>query len=178
MFSRQTDLELVWKFKKVTKVNTEQFQEFYVKNIPVKLQYNVGKFWGVVMFTRQLDLGATRKVQKGCTKINIKLGRNSDVNKIPVKLQHGTCNCWGVISFTRSFDLGLEELLHATIWTWPSSKISVKGCEGYLCKVTTWCIQFLRSYRVHNTRQQDLEQVWKFKKVTQRSISNSFDMLM
>ncbi len=45
------------------------------------------------MFTRQLDLGATRKVQKGCTKNNIKLGRNSDVKKIPVKLQHGTCNC-------------------------------------------------------------------------------------
>ncbi len=56
MFSRQPDIGLVWKFKKVTKVNIELFQEFYVKNIPVKLQHNAGKFWGVIKFTKQFDL--------------------------------------------------------------------------------------------------------------------------
>ncbi len=37
------DLGLVWKFKKVTKVSIELLQEFYVKNITVKLQHNAGK---------------------------------------------------------------------------------------------------------------------------------------
>ncbi len=43
----QPDLGLVWKFK-----NIEEFQEFHVKNILVKLQHNGGKFWGVIKFTR------------------------------------------------------------------------------------------------------------------------------
>ncbi len=52
MFSMQPDLGIFWKFKKVTKVNIELFQEFYVKNIPVKLQHNAGKLWGIIKFTR------------------------------------------------------------------------------------------------------------------------------
>ncbi len=56
MFSRQSDLGLVWKFKKVTKVNIELFQEFYVRSIPVMLLHNAGKFWEVITFTRQLDI--------------------------------------------------------------------------------------------------------------------------
>ncbi len=56
MFSRQPDLGLVWKFKMFIKVNTELFQEFYLKNIPVKLQHNAGKVWGIIKFARQLDL--------------------------------------------------------------------------------------------------------------------------
>ncbi len=94
-----------------------------------------------------------------------------------------------------------------------------------ICIVTTWCMQFLRSYRVHKatwpwasfkvkkehtnvnielvqdvdvenipitlqhhtsntrgviifTKQFDFEVVWKLKKVTQRSTSNSSEMLM
>ncbi len=47
MFNMQPDLGVVWKFK-----NIEVFQEFYVKNILVKLQHNAGKFWGVIKFTR------------------------------------------------------------------------------------------------------------------------------
>ncbi len=56
MFSRRLDFGLVWKFKKITKVNNELFQECYVKNIHVKLQHNAGKFWGVIKFTKQFDL--------------------------------------------------------------------------------------------------------------------------
>ncbi len=41
MFSRQPDHGIVGKFKKVTKVNIVLFQEFYVKNIPVKLQHHI-----------------------------------------------------------------------------------------------------------------------------------------
>ncbi len=44
MLSWQPARCLVYKFKKVTKIDIELFQEFYVKNIPVKLQHNAGKF--------------------------------------------------------------------------------------------------------------------------------------
>ncbi len=37
-------------------VNIELFREFYVKNIPAKLQHNAGKFGGVTMFIMQLEL--------------------------------------------------------------------------------------------------------------------------
>ncbi len=97
MFSMQSDLGLVWKFK-----NIEVFQEFYVKNILVKLQHNAGKFWGVIKFTRDVE-NTTIKLQldnaiyeelsgsqgpprccalesfKKChTKVKVKLGWNSD----------------------------------------------------------------------------------------------------
>ncbi len=62
--SSQPDHGLVWKFKKVTKVNTELFQEVYVKKIPVKLQHNAGNFWGVIKFTRQFDLELQWKFKK------------------------------------------------------------------------------------------------------------------
>ncbi len=55
---------LVWMFKKVTKVNIEMFKEFLVKNIPVKLQYNADKLWGVIKFIRQLDLELHWKFKK------------------------------------------------------------------------------------------------------------------
>ncbi len=59
MFSMQPDLGLFWKF-----VNIEVFQEFYVKNILVKLQHNAGKFWGVIKFTRLADLELYWKFKK------------------------------------------------------------------------------------------------------------------
>ncbi len=38
-------------------VSIELIQEFYVKNIIVKLQHNAGKLQGdIIKFTRQLDL--------------------------------------------------------------------------------------------------------------------------
>ncbi len=64
MFSRQSDLWLVWKFKKVTKVNIELFQEFYVENLLVKLEHNADKFWGVIKFTGQFDLELHWKFKK------------------------------------------------------------------------------------------------------------------
>ncbi len=57
MFSRQPDLGLLWKFKKVKKVNIELFQEYYVKNIPVKLEHNAGKFWGVYWINNEVSVG-------------------------------------------------------------------------------------------------------------------------
>ncbi len=54
----------------------------------------------------------------------------------------------------------LKKLQDAAIWTWPSSK-GQKGqtkvniqcprfwCGEHPCKVTTWCMQLLRSYHVH-----------------------------
>ncbi len=185
MFSRHPDLGLVWKFKKVTKVNSELFQEYYVKNVSVKIQLNAGKCWGVYNAAWPW---ATLKVEKGCIKINIKHGQNSDVKKIPVKLQHGTYNFWGVIAFRRSFDLGLDwkfkkvtqrstsNLVKILMRTSLSVKLQHdagkfwgiiiftrscdKGqhqthprlwCGKYLCKITTWCLQLLRTYRVHKT---------------------------
>ncbi len=64
MFSRQPDRGLVWKFKKVTKVSIELHQEFYVNNIPIKLQHDVDKFWVGIKFTQQLDLELHWKFKK------------------------------------------------------------------------------------------------------------------
>ncbi len=52
------------KVQKVTKVSIELLQEFYMKNILVKLQHNAGKFWGGIKFTRQLDLELYWKFKK------------------------------------------------------------------------------------------------------------------
>ncbi len=48
-------------------------------------------------------------------------------------------------------------------------------CGEYLCKITKWYRQILQSVF---TRQLDHELVWKFKKVTQRSLSNSYEINM
>ncbi len=120
---------------------------------------------------------ASLKVEKGHTKVNIKLGWKSDENIITCK---ATTRCRQILRHYHIY----KELQHATIRTWPSSKGQTKvnielvrfWCGEYLCKVTTWCMQFLRSYCVHK-----VTWLWaslKVKKVTQRSISKSSDMLM
>ncbi len=81
-----------------------------------------------------------------------------------------------------------KELRDTAIWTWPSSK----GQKGQ----TKVNIKIIRDFDVENisvklqndtgnscrvivfTRQVDLELVWKFKKVTQRSMSKSSKIFM
>ncbi len=81
-----------------------------------------------------------------------------------------------------------KKLQDAAIWTWPISK----GQKGQ----TTVNIELVRDFDVENinvklqnntgnsgrvimfTWQLDLELVWKFKKVTQRSMSNSSEIFM
>ncbi len=77
-----------------------------------------------------------------------------------------------------------KELQDAAIWTWCSSKgqkVNIKLVRDFDVEniiVKLWN-DTGNSYRVIIfTRQLDLELVWKFKKVTQRSTSNSFIILM
>ncbi len=96
--TRQFDQELLgWKFKKVKqmsilnpseifafwqsacskrsekKVNITFVWDFDVEKIPAKLQHNTCNSWGVIAFTRQLDLGASLKVPNRFSKVNVKL---------------------------------------------------------------------------------------------------------
>ncbi len=59
-------------------------------------------------------------------------------------------------SETLSFSCKELQHTHTAIWPWSSSKDQKSwtkfniehlrfGCGGYLCQVTTWCMQFLRS---------------------------------
>ncbi len=53
--------------KGYTKVNIELWYEEY----PLYLQHNTGNLWGIIPFTKQIDLGLAWKFKKGQTNINI-----------------------------------------------------------------------------------------------------------
>ncbi len=72
---------------------------------------------------------------------------------LPVKLQHDEGKFRGIIIFTRScnilpFDDDLVQKVKKVRQRSTSHSSKIWYGE-YLCKVTTWCMQFLRSYRVH-----------------------------
>ncbi len=57
VFIMHLDLEIVWKFKKVTQrsmLNT--YEIFYVQNIHVKLQHDTGNLRKVIAFTRSFQM--------------------------------------------------------------------------------------------------------------------------
>ncbi len=121
---------------------------------------------------------ASLKVWKGHTKFNIKLVRNFYVKNIHVNLQHDTVNLWKVIVFTRS-----SQMLPA--WTWCSSKgqtkVNIKLVRDFDVEnifVKLWNDTGNSCRVIVFTRQLGLELIRKFKKVTQRSTSNSSVILM
>ncbi len=72
---------------------------------------------------------------------------------LPVQLQHDTGKFWGNIIFTRSCKmLPFEHDLVQKV-----KKVRQRVCIKLVCdfdvenKVTTWCIQLLRTYHVHKT---------------------------
>ncbi len=121
-FSRLLDLELHWKFKYVTQRSTSNLAEILMRrtSLHVKLQHDAGNVWGIIIFTRSYCV-------------------------------HKATWQWA----------NHEELQDAIIWTWPSSKdpkwtkiqneqTSKSNSSNILiCKVTTWCMKLLRSWRVH-----------------------------
>ncbi len=70
---------LAWKFKKVTQRSTSNLAEILMSrtSFPVQLQHDAGKFWDIIIFTR-----------------NIKLVWDFDVENISLKVQHDACKCW------------------------------------------------------------------------------------
>ncbi len=149
-----------------------------VKEIPVKQQHGTWNFWGVIAFTSHLTDDNIKSLKRS----HIKLGWNSNEENITTCKVTTWCR-----HILRHYHIH-KELQDADIWTWCSSKgqksqpkvniklvrdfdvenISVKlwNDTGYFCRVIVF------------TRQLDLELVWKFKMVTQRSISNSSLILM
>ncbi len=57
-FSRSFDLGLDWKFKKVTHRSPSNLAEILMRrtSLPVKLQHDAGKFWGIIIFTRSCNM--------------------------------------------------------------------------------------------------------------------------
>ncbi len=125
---------------------------------------------------------ASLKVQKGHTKVNVKLVRDFYVENIHIKLQHDTGDLRRVITFTRS-----SQMLPA----WKLKKVTQRSrsnlVEILMSRTSLpvqlqhhagkiWCIIiFTRSCKILPF-EHDLVQ--KVKKVTQRSTSNSSEILM
>ncbi len=105
-----------------TKVNIKLIWYVDVENIPIKLQHHTSNTWGVIMFTRQLDLELVLKVQKCHTKINIKPIRDFDVENTTIKLQLDTGNLWRVIGFTMSF---------RALPAWKFKKVTQRSTSNY-----------------------------------------------
>ncbi len=149
-----------------------------VENIYVRLQHGACNSWRVIMFTKTFDLGLDWKFQKVIQR------STSNLTKIlmwrtllPVMLQHDAVTFRGITAFRKSCHSPPFE--HDLVWK--VRKINIKlirafdmeNIPGKLWNDTgnsCWVIAF--------TRQIDLELVWKFKKVTQRSMLNSSEILM
>ncbi len=149
-----------WSSLKVQKghtyVNIELFQDFDVENSTIKLQLDTGNLWRVIMFTRSFQTLLAwkfKKVTQSSTSnlAEILMSRTS----LPVQLQQDAGTFWSNIIFTRSCKmLPFKHDLVQNVRK--SNKCQHPPCPRfwfgkYLCKVTTWCIQLLRTYRVHKT---------------------------
>ncbi len=130
-------------------------------------------------FTRSFQMLSAWKFKMVTQKVNIKLGWNSDEENItPCKAAKW---CRQILMHYHIH----KELQDAAIWTWPSSKGQTKVN-----------IDLVRDFDVENisvklrndtgnpwrvivfTRQLDRVLVWKFKKVTQRSMSHLSEIFM
>ncbi len=106
VFTRQLDLELVWKFKKFTKINIKLIWDFDVENTAIKLQLDTGNLWRVITFTRSSLILPAWKFKKV-----IKRSRSNlfeilmSWTSLRVKLQHDTDKFWCIIIFTRSCNM-------------------------------------------------------------------------
>ncbi len=156
--------------KRCIKINLKRGRNCDVKKILVKLQHGTCNFWGVIAFTRSFELGLDWKkkfknvTQRSTSNLTETLMRRTS---LPVKLQHDAVKFWAQWSSSKS-QKGWTKVNIKFIPDFDVENISVElqhdGCNS-------WGV-------IVFTRQPDLEQVWKFKKVTQRSISNLSDMLM
>ncbi len=157
-----------WKFKKVTQRSTSNLAEILKcrTSLPVQLQYDAGKFWGIIIFTRNCKMLPFEHdlVQK----VKIEPVRNFDVENIPVKvftrqpdlesvgkfkkmnvvqdfyvenipikLQHDTGNLWRVNKFSR------YRMLSASPPRQRQYPFSVRGWGK------TW-VKILKVYRIKN----------------------------
>ncbi len=68
-FTRLFDIGLYWKFKKVTQRSTSNMTEILMRrtSLPIKLQHDAGKFWGIIKIHKELQNVAiwTRSSSKG-----------------------------------------------------------------------------------------------------------------
>ncbi len=102
---------------------------------------------------KSFDFGLYCKFKKITQSSKSNLAEIPMRTSLPVKLQHDAGTFWGIIIFTRNC-----KMLQFKHGIFQKSKRSAKGqhricprfwCGKYLCKVTKWCMQFLRSYCVH-----------------------------
>ncbi len=123
---------------------------------PVKLQHGTCNFRVVIAFTMSFDLGLCWKfkkvIQRSTSNLAEILMRRTS---LPIKLQHDAGIILVIIIITWSCKMLPFE--HDLV---QRSNRSDKGqhqtcprfwCEEYLCKVTIWCMQLLRTYCVHKT---------------------------
>ncbi len=179
--TRQFDREQDWKSKKVTKVNIELNQDFHVENTTIKLQLNTGNLWSVIAFTRSFQMLPAWKFKKVTQRSTSKL---AEILMSRTSLPVVTTWCRQIL---RHYHID-KELQDAAIWTQPSSKghkgqtkVNIDLVWDFDMENISVKLQYVvcNSCRVIAfTRQLDLEQVWKLKKITQRSMSNSSKILM
>ncbi len=104
VFTWQLDLEIVWKFKKITQRSMLNLSVIlYVENIHVTLQHDTGNLRKVIAFTRSSQMLPAWKfikvTQRSRSKlVEILMCRTS----LPVQLQHDAGKFWCIIIFTRS----------------------------------------------------------------------------
>ncbi len=197
------EYDLFQKVKKVIQRSTSNLSEILMWRICVKLQKDNGNFCSYC-FHKTAWPWASLKGQKSHTKANVKLIRDFYVENIHIKLQYDTCNLRRVITFTKSSQMlpawkfkkvtqSSRSKLFEILMSRTSLPVELQHDAGKI-----WCIIiFTRSCKMlpfeHDlvqkdtgnscrvivfTRQLDLELVWKVKKVTQRSMSNSSEIFM
>ncbi len=107
VFTRQFDLELVWKFKRSHKGQCQTRRDIYVENIHEKLlQHDTGNLRKVIAFTRSSQMLPAWKFIKVTQRsrsnlAEILISRTS----LPVQLQHDAGKFWCFIIFTRSWKM-------------------------------------------------------------------------
>ncbi len=119
---------------------------------------------------------ASLKVQKGHKKVIIERIQYVDVKNISIKLKHYTSNTWEDIAFTRLLDLELVLKVQKG-----HTKINIERVQDFDVENTTIKLQLDigNLWRVIVlTRSFQMLSAWKFKKVTQRSISSLAEILM
>ncbi len=105
MFTRQPDLEQIWKFEKDTQrlILNPSDMLMWRTSPPIKLQHHTRQYLrSYCVHKASWPLGSL-KVQKGHIKVTIKPVQFFYVENTTLKIQHDTRNLQRVIRFTRSF---------------------------------------------------------------------------
>ncbi len=120
------------------------------------------------------------KVQKCHTKVTIKFGSFFDVENIS--------SCIVTTWYRHIYDHVFKGLQHIAIWWWPSSKVQKGQTKVNIKRVCNFDVDNILVNLKHNAcnfwvvivfaSQLDLDLVWKFEKVIQRSMVNTSKILM